>query len=70
MPELVLYGIRVPIIDSFRAWKPTTPHAIKNQRRPSKDAKAGSLWHKRAGGATLLRLLSTNESQASIFLDQ
>ena len=34
---LVLYGIRAPIIDSFSAWKPTIPYAIKNQRGASKD---------------------------------
>ena len=29
---LCLYGIRAPIIGPSRAWKPTIPYAIKNQR--------------------------------------
>ena len=35
-PTLVLYGIRVPIIGPFHAWKPTIPYAIKNQRGANK----------------------------------
>ena len=75
-PTLVLYGTRAPIIDSFRAWKPPIPYAINNQRgasskAPSRDSQGGSLWHKRAGVATLCssrpmraepRHFSTNES--------
>ena len=51
------------MIGPFRAWKLPIPYAVKNQRGASKDlldglngtldARAGSLWHKRAGVATL-----------------
>ena len=43
-PTLVLYGIRAPIIGPFRAWKPTIPYAIKNQRGASKDPFSRGLW--------------------------
>jgi len=57
--QLVLYGIRGPIIGPFRAWKPTIPYAIKNQRGASKitpnggilrsKAPSRGLWMRRAG---------------------
>ena len=55
--SLVLYGIRVPIIEHFRAWKPTIPSRGLWLRR------AGSLWHKIAGASITRECgTSTNES--------
>ena len=60
-PALLCHKEPAPIIGPFRAWKPTIPLAMKNQRGAIKDplglcvpkARAGSLWHtKRAGVAT------------------
>ena len=55
--SLVLYVIRAPIIGPFLAWKPPIPYARNKQNIPGRGLwmrRAGSLWHKRAGGATLI----------------
>ena len=74
--SLVLYGIRAPIIGSFRAGKPPililAEPARSKQKAPSKGLWmrwAGSLWHKRHWRSNTMKL-STNESRASLDLDQ
>ena len=54
-PALLCHKEPVPIIGSFRAWRPPFPYAIKNQLGASRGLwmrRGGSLWHKRADIAT------------------
>ena len=71
----VVRGIATPALLCHKEPARSKQRPVKSLRSkaPSRegalDARAGSLWYKRAGASNTMKL-STNESRASTFLDQ